>query len=150
MWRCVCLLFFVFFWSNKGLVPITVAARSKAWTVFAHSNAGIVGSNPNQGTDVCICVYSVFVLFCVYVAALRRADPPSKESYRVCMGLRNWKRDQVSTQGCRASIRYVELHSLCFNQWIYISRNVTRPCWGSNRDVTPERGSFFFIWTMRL
>jgi hypothetical protein len=30
--------------------------------------------------SVCIC--SVFVLFCVQVAALRRADPPFKESYR--------------------------------------------------------------------
>jgi hypothetical protein len=33
---------------------------------------------------VCGCVYSVFVLFCVYVAALRQADSPSKESYRLC------------------------------------------------------------------
>jgi hypothetical protein len=42
-----------------------VAARSKAWTVFARSDAGIVGSNPTQGMDVCIvCVYSVFLLFC--------------------------------------------------------------------------------------
>jgi hypothetical protein len=38
-----------------------VAVRSKA-----SSNAGIVGSNPTQGMDVCIvCIYSVFVLFCV-------------------------------------------------------------------------------------
>jgi hypothetical protein len=52
--------------------PITVAARSKAWTVFARSNTEIVGSNPTQGMDVCIvCVYSVFVLFCVLVEALR-------------------------------------------------------------------------------
>jgi hypothetical protein len=35
--------------------------------------------------DVCVCVYFVFVLFCVYVEALRRADPPSKESYRLCI-----------------------------------------------------------------
>jgi hypothetical protein len=49
-----------------SLVPITVAARSKAWTVFVRSNAGIVGLNPAQGMDVCIMyVYSVFVLFCV-------------------------------------------------------------------------------------
>jgi hypothetical protein len=41
-------------------VPITVAARSKARTVFARSNAGIVGSNPTRGMHVC--VYSVFVL----------------------------------------------------------------------------------------
>jgi hypothetical protein len=35
--------------------PITVAARSKVWTVFARSNAGIVGSNPTQGMDVYVC-----------------------------------------------------------------------------------------------
>jgi hypothetical protein len=31
-----------------------------------------------------VCVYSVFMLSCVQVAALRRAYPPSKESYRLC------------------------------------------------------------------
>jgi hypothetical protein len=47
-------------------MPITVAALSKAWTVFARSNAGIVGSNPTRGMDVCVCVYSVFcVVLCV-------------------------------------------------------------------------------------
>jgi hypothetical protein len=40
---------------------MTVAARSKAVTVFARSNAGIVDSNPSRGMDVCVCVYSVFV-----------------------------------------------------------------------------------------
>jgi hypothetical protein len=40
---------------------ITVAARSKAWTVFILSNAGIVGSNPTRGMDACL------YLFCVYV-----------------------------------------------------------------------------------
>jgi hypothetical protein len=44
--------------------PITVAARSKAWTLFARSNPGIMGSNPTQGMDVCV-RFSVFVLFCV-------------------------------------------------------------------------------------
>jgi hypothetical protein len=41
---------------------ITVAARSKAWTVFARSNIGIVGSDPTQGMDVCV------RLFCVLCA----------------------------------------------------------------------------------
>jgi hypothetical protein len=63
--------------------PIKVTARSKAWTVFARSKVGTVGSNPSRGMDVW--VYSVFVLFCVQVAALRRADPPSKESYQLCI-----------------------------------------------------------------
>jgi hypothetical protein len=31
------------------------AARSKAWTVFARSNPGIMGSNPTRGMDVCLC-----------------------------------------------------------------------------------------------
>jgi hypothetical protein len=35
-------------------------------SVFARSNAGFVGSNPTQGIYVFIvCIYSVFVLFCV-------------------------------------------------------------------------------------
>jgi hypothetical protein len=58
-------------------VSISAAAHSKAWNVFSRLNTGIVGSNPIQGTDVCACVYSVFVL------SLQRADPPSKESYRL-------------------------------------------------------------------
>jgi hypothetical protein len=64
--------------------PNTAATRSKAWTAFARSKSGIVDSNPSQGMDVCVCVYSLFVLSFVKVAALRRAHPPSKESYRLC------------------------------------------------------------------
>jgi hypothetical protein len=33
-------------------LPVTVAERSKARTVFARSEAAIVGSNPTQGMDV--------------------------------------------------------------------------------------------------
>jgi hypothetical protein len=47
-------------------VPVTVAAQSKACTVFACSNAGIAGSNPTRGMDVCVrLLCSLFVLFCV-------------------------------------------------------------------------------------
>jgi hypothetical protein len=44
---------------------ITLVSVSIALPVFARSNGGIVGSNPTQGMDVCVCVYSVFVLSCV-------------------------------------------------------------------------------------
>jgi hypothetical protein len=45
---------------------MTVVVRSKAWTVFARSDAGIVGLNPTQGMDVwCVCV--CVGLFCVCV-----------------------------------------------------------------------------------
>jgi hypothetical protein len=63
-----CLLIFTEIEFN---LQITVLARSKAF--FARSNTGIVGSNPTQGIDICLC----------QVAALRQADPPSKESYRL-------------------------------------------------------------------
>jgi hypothetical protein len=79
-----------FMWNHNSLRPNIVVERSKALTVFARSNAGIVRSNTTQGMDFCIvCVYSAFVLFCVYVEALRLADPPSKGSYKVCRGLGN-------------------------------------------------------------
>jgi hypothetical protein len=44
--------------------PIAVAARSKAWTLFAHSNTGIVGQIPHKAW-MSVCVYSLYVLFCV-------------------------------------------------------------------------------------
>jgi hypothetical protein len=83
-------------------MPITVAARSKAWTVFVRSNAGIVGSNPTQGMDVCAWVYSVFVLSCVQIAALRRADHSFKEPYCLC------KEDYETEEEGRAQQRAVE------------------------------------------
>jgi hypothetical protein len=46
-------------------VLITMAAWSKAWTAFARSNTGIVGSNPTWGMDVCVHLFCVFVLSCV-------------------------------------------------------------------------------------
>jgi hypothetical protein len=38
-------------------------------------------SHSGHGCLLCVCVYSVFVLPCVQVSALRRADHTSKESY---------------------------------------------------------------------
>jgi hypothetical protein len=50
-----------------------------------------------------VCVYSVYVLSCVYVAALRRADHSSKESYRL------FKKDYETEEEVRAQQRAVEL-----------------------------------------
>jgi hypothetical protein len=47
----------------KEAQPVTVAELSKlrVCTVFARSEAGIVGSNPTQGMDVwCLCVCAFF------------------------------------------------------------------------------------------
>jgi hypothetical protein len=42
--------------------PITVAVQSKAWTVFVRSNIWVVGSNPTQGKNVCVRLFSVCVV----------------------------------------------------------------------------------------
>jgi hypothetical protein len=41
-----------YFQNTNFTRPVTVAERSNACTVFARSEAGIVGSNPTQGMDV--------------------------------------------------------------------------------------------------
>jgi hypothetical protein len=46
-------------------MPSTVAAQSKAWTVFARSDAGIVGSNSTQGMDVFMRLFCICIVLCV-------------------------------------------------------------------------------------
>jgi hypothetical protein len=50
-----------------------------------------------------VCVYSVFVLSCVQVAALRRTDPPSKESYRLRKTIKKLKKRPSPIKGSRAT-----------------------------------------------
>jgi hypothetical protein len=69
-----------------------------SWTVFTLLNAGIVGSNPTQGMDVCLRLFCVYVVLCVH-SGLSIGWSPSKESYRLCIGLRNWKSGPGPTKG---------------------------------------------------
>jgi hypothetical protein len=49
-------------------------------------------------------VYSVFVLSCVQVAALQRADPPSKKSYRLSKGQETEKAAKVQQRAVEPQI----------------------------------------------
>jgi hypothetical protein len=40
-------------------------ARSKARTVFARPNAGIMGWNPTRGMDVCVRLFCAYIVLCV-------------------------------------------------------------------------------------
>jgi hypothetical protein len=56
----LCITNLVFYFRYLVLVaPIAMAARSTAWTVFARSNAGIVGSKPTQGMNVGVHLFCV-------------------------------------------------------------------------------------------
>jgi hypothetical protein len=83
--------------------PITVAARSKAWTVLFRSNAWIV--------DVRVCICSM--LSCMQVVALRRADHSSKASYRLC------KNNHETEEEARAQQRTV---GPLMNEWMNITQ----------------------------
>jgi hypothetical protein len=65
---------------NHNFLPIPVAARSQTRVNLDRSNAGVVGSNPGWG----MAIYPCFSVLCchTWVVALRKADPPSKESYQ--------------------------------------------------------------------
>jgi hypothetical protein len=95
----------------KGLIFATWKTFQVELKMADHSgrsNAGTVGSNPSRGMDVCVWVYSVFMLSYVYVAALRLADPPSKESYHL------WRKDCDTEIEARAQRRAVEPS---MNEW---------------------------------
>jgi hypothetical protein len=50
---------------NNFHMPITVAARSKEWTVFVRLNAGPVDSNSIQGMNVYVRLFCIYVVLCV-------------------------------------------------------------------------------------
>jgi hypothetical protein len=54
---------YTFVHNNSSSLSVTVVAWSKARTVFARSDAGIVGSNPTQGMDVW-CEYAFILCLC--------------------------------------------------------------------------------------
>jgi hypothetical protein len=73
--------------------------------MVARSNTGIVGSNTTRGMDVCLRLFYVCVVLCVG-SDLAAADPPFKESYRLCTGSRNLKIGQGPSKGCTAIIQF--------------------------------------------
>jgi hypothetical protein len=89
------------YWIMNWNGSITVAALSKAWNDFTCSNAWIVSSNPTQGIDVCLHLFCVCVVLCVG-SGLATGWSPSKESYRLCIGLRNWKAGKIQQRAVEA------------------------------------------------
>jgi hypothetical protein len=76
--------------------------------------------------NVCIvCDFSVFVLFCVQVATLRLADPPSKGSYRLCIGSRNVESCQGPTEASRVIIIIKNRILLLSRIWNWIGHSTT-------------------------
>jgi hypothetical protein len=118
-------------WS--GEVPITVAHRlrhelsSLTWTLGRRVRVPLKAL-------ISVCVYFVFLSFCVYVSAFQRDDLLSNKSYSLWRKrLRNWRRGQGPTKSCtitdewKWSGKFEEgeywrrkipcLHSVCSAMW---------------------------------
>jgi hypothetical protein len=76
--------------------PITMAARSKAWTVCGCSNAGIVGSNSTRGMDVSVSLFCVCVVLRVG-SGLETGWSPVQGDISTVLGLRNWSERKCFT-----------------------------------------------------
>jgi hypothetical protein len=80
------------FSSTLGL--ITVASWSKARTVFARSNIGIVDSNPTWVMEVCVRLFCVCAVLCVG-SGLATGWSPVQGVHRLYKRLRNSKAAKV-------------------------------------------------------
>jgi hypothetical protein len=67
-----------------------------------------------------MCVYSVFVLSCVQVEALRWADPRLRSPTDYVKRPRNWKSGQGPTKGCRAIDRQLLRETLAQCRRVFI------------------------------
>jgi hypothetical protein len=154
---------------SLGRKPVTVAARSKAWTVFARSNASrsrwppglrheLFSAARTLGswiriplkTWMSVCVYSLLVFLCIGIG-LATGWSPSKESYCLSIGLRNWKRGQGPTKRLQ-SRRYVDRqvlkliqellcaisNSLCVIIISNFHSQIWLQSWGCKRYISPR------------
>jgi hypothetical protein len=76
-------------------LPITVTARSMAWTVFARSKTGIVVSNPTRRRAVCVRLFCVCVALCIG-SGLATGWSPIQGILPTVYGLGNWKSGQCA------------------------------------------------------
>jgi hypothetical protein len=76
------------------------------WGTNCHPSLEFWESHSSHGH---LCTFILFVLFSVLAAALRRADPPCKEPYRLCKQIKKLKSVQGPKKGCRAIGRQINM-----------------------------------------
>jgi hypothetical protein len=123
---------------------------SKRWSQWSHGLRYKMSSLPRTlGSCIRIslkahgylCAFILFVLFCVQVTVLWRADPPPMESYRLCIGLRNWQRDRGPTKGLYSHRQICSEPSLIRLQLTRVSDNPERNL--KNDKFSPQVSTYF-------
>jgi hypothetical protein len=86
--------------------PIAVAGRSRACTVLARSNAGIMCSNPTQGMDVYVRLFCVYAV--LYIGSgLAKGQSSVQEVLPTVYRVKKMKKRSFPTKDCRAIDRDV-------------------------------------------
>jgi hypothetical protein len=89
--------------------PVTVDERSTACTVFARSEAGIMGSNPTKGIDVWY-VYVFILCLCFNVIRLRPCDEliTRSRSPTICKMIMKLKNQRPGPKGAVKPVKKIE------------------------------------------
>jgi hypothetical protein len=103
-------------------MPITVIVRSKAWTVFARSNAGFVGRNPTQGMDVCLSLFCVCVVSC---SGFTSGWSPVQGALPTVYRLGNWSEMKRFTDALCSKWKQQEWMNGILYNWLYIKSTHT-------------------------
>jgi hypothetical protein len=112
-----------------------VCGRPMAWTVFAHSNTGIMCSNPTRGMDVCVRLFCVCVVLCLG-SGLVTGSSLVQGVLRTVYGLRNWKSGQGPTKDCRAiDIFHVGFSAFELVSYNEMGRHTVWICWRLQREL---------------
>jgi hypothetical protein len=123
-------------------MAITVAARSKAWTVFAHSNAGIVVSNLTWGIDVCVRLFCVYAVLCVR-SGLATGWFPVQEVLPTVYRINKLKKRPRPSKGV-----YSHNNTMKICGWVWRYSSIILDL-GTRRIGEPEKISFGRYWGKR-
>jgi hypothetical protein len=108
-----------------------------------------MGSNVTRGMDACVPLFCVFVVLHVGSDLATRWSP-SKGSYRLCVGLRNWKGARIQQRAVEPSMNGWMISTLLFGMCsilIYrglfcVSLNPSR----KNSRISPRLGHDCFLY----
>jgi hypothetical protein len=118
---------------QEACMPITVAARSKAWTIFARSSTGVVGSNPARGMCVCIRLFCVCVVLCVGNGLATGWSP--FQGVLPTVYRNNKLKNFQGPKGCRAIEREREKRHACCVEYLEYVRRKEQARWQDIADV---------------
>jgi hypothetical protein len=87
-------------WGDTQLYDTHTDESDSAWIIFARSNTGIVGSNLTRGMNVCVRLFSFYVI--PYVGSgVATSWSPVQGVLPTVYRLRNWESCQGPMKGCK-------------------------------------------------